>query len=655
MIIYVVLNLVLSVYCYCLDYHFLLIIIIFCLYHLFKYSKRVFLITLVLICFSVKYYEIKSSPQLITNKYFEVYQVNKSNYYISNSQGNVVLYTDKVLFKGDQIRVNSSIKDVFYIKNEMIFNYKRYLLSQNIHYQVNDDNVKILNEQSIDKSNNNLVNIYYEYLFFLNKNDINPDITEALASMGVMHLVVVSGMHFNFLHALLRKILFLIKHYLVKVIIILVILFYYLYLLNFSPPAFKAFLIILLNYLPIKLGLIDKLSVTLLVMFIINPLQIDGYSFILTFFLGYLLILLPNSIKERKLIFAITIFFGMLPLILSMNYAFSIFSIILIFVFTPIMVLTYFLLALTKIFEVFNPMMENYLSILEQFILKIDEYNIVILMGKLSLQRLIIYYIVFILVIIAIDKRKDFKLLTILLFIVFIYYYLPTIPGFITYLNIGQAECIIIKPMFSDNVMLIDVGQPKKSKTIEYLVVPYLKANKIKRIEQVIISHSDMDHGGGINDLMQSYLVDKVIRDKREIYKYHDYTFINVLYDDFYNNSNDNSIVLYSRINGINYFFSGDIGFIPEKDLLGKLKQFPIDVLKVAHHGSRHATSQAFLRFTNPKIAIIMSGENNMYNHPHDELTKRLANQGIVVYNTSISGTIRINQLFKQNSFTTYE
>ncbi|MFA4972082.1 MAG: MBL fold metallo-hydrolase [bacterium] len=59
-----------------------------------------------------------------------------------------------------------------------------------------------------------------------------------------------------------------------------------------------------------------------------------------------------------------------------------------------------------------------------------------------------------------------------------------------------------------------------------------------------------------------------------------------------------------------------------------------IDVLKVAHHGSKTATNQAFLDAVTPEIAIISVGDGNDYGHPHASVIERLIESGAVVYQT---------------------
>ncbi|MDO9535802.1 MAG: hypothetical protein Q7J85_10845 [Bacillota bacterium] len=65
-------------------------------------------------------------------------------------------------------------------------------------------------------------------------------------------------------------------------------------------------------------------------------------------------------------------------------------------------------------------------------------------------------------------------------------------------------------------------------------------------------------------------------------------------------------------------------------------------VLKVAHHGSKYATTQEFLDAVNPQIAVVSVGEGNSYNHSDDETLKKLKDKGVAVYRTDYNGDIII-------------
>lgn len=99
---------------------------------------------------------------------------------------------------------------------------------------------------------------------------------------------------------------------------------------------------------------------------------------------------------------------------------------------------------------------------------------------------------------------------------------------------------------------------------------------------------------------------------------------------------NDASIVARLDFGEQSFLFTGDIS--SKKEAL--LDVGEIDVLKVAHHGSKSSTSEAFLNRTKPKDAIISSGRNNRYGHPTQETLDRLRLHDIRVLRTDEMGNI---------------
>ncbi|MBR3330889.1 MAG: DNA internalization-related competence protein ComEC/Rec2 [Mogibacterium sp.] len=67
------------------------------------------------------------------------------------------------------------------------------------------------------------------------------------------------------------------------------------------------------------------------------------------------------------------------------------------------------------------------------------------------------------------------------------------------------------------------------------------------------------------------------------------------------------------------------------------------DILKVAHHGSKSSSSEAFLDAVHPEIAVIQCGRNNFYGHPHKQTLDRLEKRGIQIFRTDLSGAVGID------------
>jgi len=91
-----------------------------------------------------------------------------------------------------------------------------------------------------------------------------------------------------------------------------------------------------------------------------------------------------------------------------------------------------------------------------------------------------------------------------------------------------------------------------------------------------------------------------------------------------YGNENDNSSVIYTKLNNHKFLFMGDAGVKVEEDLIEKYNINDIDVLKVGHHGSKTSSSKYFINEINPRYGVISVGKNNRYGHPNKEVLNNL-------------------------------
>jgi competence protein ComEC len=109
---------------------------------------------------------------------------------------------------------------------------------------------------------------------------------------------------------------------------------------------------------------------------------------------------------------------------------------------------------------------------------------------------------------------------------------------------------------------------------------------------------------------------------------------------------NDTSIVLELHFGARDMLFSGDAEEEIDPLLLaaGLADRVgpQLDVLKVAHHGSRTATTEALVQALRPRIAVISVGADNDYGHPAPETLARLHDVGAQVFRTDLDGSIEI-------------
>jgi beta-lactamase superfamily II metal-dependent hydrolase len=108
------------------------------------------------------------------------------------------------------------------------------------------------------------------------------------------------------------------------------------------------------------------------------------------------------------------------------------------------------------------------------------------------------------------------------------------------------------------------------------------------------------------------------------------------------NDINANSIVLRLDYGDFSMLLMGDAEAQTEQRMLGKDIDLKAKVLKVAHHGSKYATSQDFINRVQPAVAIISDGAWNRYGHPAQSVLDRLKAAGTKIYRTDLQSEISI-------------
>lgn len=104
---------------------------------------------------------------------------------------------------------------------------------------------------------------------------------------------------------------------------------------------------------------------------------------------------------------------------------------------------------------------------------------------------------------------------------------------------------------------------------------------------------------------------------------------------------NEGSLVLLLESASTTALFTGDIGKQTEQNLTRFGLVNNIDILKVAHHGSKYSSSKEFLQATSPKIAVIEVGKNS-YGHPAKQTLQQLQHYNIKTLRTDTDGTVKI-------------
>lgn len=253
-------------------------------------------------------------------------------------------------------------------------------------------------------------------------------------------------------------------------------------------------------------------------------------------------------------------------------------------------------------------------------------------------------------------------------------YYIPN-PGFyITFINVGQGDGILIHGDNGTKVM-VDGGSTSEKQVAKNCIVPYLKAEGIGTIDYSIITHTDKDHISGILEILENNNSNRIriknlvmpdinMKDDtyNELIEKAKLKKINVLYikkgdtlslgktkikciypetTTTASDKNDYCTVLSVKNKTSKILLTGDISKEIEEKIKDDIEE-NYTVLKVAHHGSNYSSSEKFLKKVNPKYSIISVGKNNSYGHPGNETMEKLRKQGGVIYRTDEKGGITI-------------
>ena len=109
---------------------------------------------------------------------------------------------------------------------------------------------------------------------------------------------------------------------------------------------------------------------------------------------------------------------------------------------------------------------------------------------------------------------------------------------------------------------------------------------------------------------------------------------------------NNVSIVLDIKFGARRLVLAGDVEHQIDPQLLAAgiaRHDHDLDVLKVAHHGSGTATTDAFVEQMRPRVAVVSAGLGNPYGHPSPATVQRLSDSGARVFRTDIDGSVDIS------------
>jgi len=242
----------------------------------------------------------------------------------------------------------------------------------------------------------------------------------------------------------------------------------------------------------------------------------------------------------------------------------------------------------------------------------------------------------------------------------------------LVFCDVGQGDATLIT--YQTTQVLVDGGPDDKVLNCLSEHMPFWD----RQIEMIVLTHPEADHYLGLIDVIKRYGVKQfvinpapseassfqefqraVVEEKAPVYapKQGDRLKVGpvqlaVLWPKLADSAsvlgaqaqtqaqtdvNESAIVLGLAFGNFNALLTADIDFGVEKRLA--LNQ--VEVLKVAHHGSKYSTGQSFLEAVKPQLAVISVGRNN-YGHPTKEVIERLQSLGIKFLRTDQSGEVEV-------------
>lgn len=233
----------------------------------------------------------------------------------------------------------------------------------------------------------------------------------------------------------------------------------------------------------------------------------------------------------------------------------------------------------------------------------------------------------------------------------------------ISYLDVGQGDAALITTASGQNI-LIDCGPNQQILAALSRRLRWWD----RRLDMIIVSHDHADHWGGLPYLVNKYPIQQIIlaqpprlstelagalnNAKQKgiiinnirapaVIKLSDNSRLTILWPTseqlirYQDNINNQSLVILWQYGQNKFLWTGDLEAVAENELLAQQPTGrPIDILKIAHHGSLTATSLAWLNYWQPKIAIISLSSINKFGLPSQLIIDRLRRLGIRLWRT---------------------
>lgn len=245
----------------------------------------------------------------------------------------------------------------------------------------------------------------------------------------------------------------------------------------------------------------------------------------------------------------------------------------------------------------------------------------------------------------------------------------------VTFFDVGDGLCMFVHTP-SGKTMMVDCGSSSwrdNASVGRKLVVPYLQSLGLDGIDVAVLTHPHADHASGFPGLLKMEPARLVLECGANYNSPEHKAFLKAVKASparyriarrgqvldmgdgvtarildpapnvEYPNLNDDSIVMKITYKRVAVLLDADAGKAAERDMLDSGADVRAQVLQVGHHGSRDATSPAWLSAVQPRIAIISCARYSHYGFPSREVLGRLDSLGTRTYSTGRCGAVTVS------------
>lgn len=531
-------------------------------------------------------------------------------------------------------------------------------------------------------------------IIFSDDDMLDEEVKTEVRGIGMAHIIAVSGFHIWILCEIITRFLCVfIDNKRVRIIISLVLIWFYGALIGYPASVERTLIMVTC----IKSGhifykradSINSLGLAAFIILSINPMWLFGIGFQLSFSAALSLILFTKKIKIPKKLSAlsaiIAVQIGIIPVLIYHFNQIPVFAILVNLILMPlvsVVIVFIFIILFISLISMKVGVMIGFVAeglvLTFRFLSHIayDYYGWNLVLTSPDLYEIAIYYCI-VMMAFGYIRLKSFNnqikwVVFIQSVIVVLYigvFNLVNEEYLVEFLDIGQGDCIHLN--VSNKNYLIDTGGIINGSfdNGEKVVAPYLLKEGVGKLDGLFITHFDQDHCAGAKAIMNRIKVDSLyisyldfdnnlckevyncakisnadinIIKKGDVIDIDSNSKLKVVYPKDVKNcssANDKSLVMQLDVYGTKILFTGDIEQESEDKMLSYVED--IDILKVAHHGSKTSSSIKFLKKCNAECGIISVGKNN-YGHPSKEVLERFDELGARVLRTDKDGFVAV-------------